>query len=163
MIVIPFYGRGNRGSETLIKSLAQGNSEVEAELKPLLLRGSLGYQSQVTGLGNGEVKGHETTLSFPRLALLVTETLLLSLGELKGITEMSPGPGLPGQCPLQGRSSTWDFRLDAGALKLGEVTQDLSLNEQALGGCAQWLIPFSFCAPQCLQTVLGTSLLPFCP
>lgn len=47
----------------LIKSLAQGTSEVEPELKPLLLRGSCKYESQVTGPGSEAIKGHETTLT----------------------------------------------------------------------------------------------------
>lgn len=84
-VVIPFYGRGNRGSEILIKSLAQGNSEVDPELKPWLLRGSCGYQSQVTGLGNWEVKGHEATLILISLTgPLGPEALLPISGEAEG-------------------------------------------------------------------------------
>lgn len=105
------------------------------------------------------------SLSFPRLALLVTECLLLSHRELKSSTEPPPGPGLPEQCPLRGRSSSCDFPfgcgVPAGGLQYGQGYKTKggdwfrSLNDQALRVCAQWLIPFSFGAPQCLQTNAG--------
>lgn len=82
-----FFGRGNRSSETLIKSLAQGDSEVKPELKPWLSKttaeGSCGCQSQVTGPGNGEVYGQKTTL-ISQTALLVTEAPLLFQGGAAG-------------------------------------------------------------------------------
>lgn len=146
--VIPFYGRGNRGSEILIKSLAQGNSEVDPELKPSLLRGPCGYQSQVTGPGNGEAKEHEATL------LLVSLTGPLGAEAcLGGSWRASQNPSrawAPWATPLHGRSSGCDFHSDAGAINSGELTQYLSPNGQALGFCTLRLIPFSSSVPSCL-------------
>jgi hypothetical protein len=65
-IVISFYGRGKERFEMLSKSLAQGNSDMEPELKLLLSKTTAnvpGCQGSVTGPENVDAEGHQTTLT----------------------------------------------------------------------------------------------------